>query len=107
MYENHSERRIAQRFPMELRVRYTVMHGMERGETGVGKTVNISSAGVLFETDCHLVPDHAVEIAINWPARLNNNCALRLIARGRVIRSAQGKAVLRIHKSEFRTTGVK
>jgi len=44
-----------------------------------------------------------MEVSISWPAQLNNQCALRLVARGRVVRFEQGRAALEIQQYEFRT----
>ncbi len=72
---------------------------------GVGQTVDISSGGVLFTTSDRLPTGRMVEIAMNWPARLNGTCALQFVARGRVIRSDGKTAVVRIQRYEFRTRG--
>jgi len=72
-------------------------------ETGDGRTLNISSSGVLFTTEQMLLPGRRLEVFINWPAQLNNKCALRLVARGRIVRFEKGVAALEIQQYEFRT----
>jgi hypothetical protein len=59
----------------------------------------------LFTTDHELNPGKRVEIAVNWPARLNDSCALKLVARGKVVRFESGKAAVEIQQYEFRTQG--
>ena len=49
-------------------------------------TVNMSSNGVLFTTDHYLLPGRRLEVSISWPAQLNSKVALKLVARGRVVR---------------------
>ncbi len=44
-----------------------------------------------------------MELAISWPAQLNNKCALKLVARGRVVRFEGGRAAIEIQQYEFRT----
>jgi hypothetical protein len=72
-------------------------------EAGDGKTINISSTGVLFTSHHVLLPGRRLEVAISWPAQLNNKCALKLVARGRVVRFEEGLAAIEIQQYEFRT----
>jgi hypothetical protein len=46
-----------------------------------------------------------LELAISWPAQLNGNCALKLVAKGRVVRYEEGRAAIQIQQYEFRTKG--
>ena len=99
-------RRAADRFPIERDVRYKILSKKSADETGVGKTVNISSSGVLFTTDQPLAPGGRLEVAISWPAQLNHKCALKLVARGRVVRIEDGKTAIEIQQYEFKTHSV-
>ncbi len=101
-----SERRAADRFPIEREVRYKVLSKKSADEGGLGKTVNISSTGVLFTTEKLLIPGRRLEVAINWPAQLNAKCSLRLVARGRIVRFEDGKAAMEIQQYEFRTANL-
>jgi hypothetical protein len=100
-----SDRRCADRFPIERDVRYKVLSKRSQDESGGGKTLNMSSSGVLFTAEHFLVPGKRVEVSISWPAQLNNTTKLKLVARGRVVRSEGGKAALEIQQYEFRTSG--
>ena len=100
-----AERRGADRFPIEREVRYRVLSKRNTQEEGTGKTVNISSNGVLFTTDKILLPGKRLELSISWPAQLDNKCNLKLVARGRVARLEQGRAAVEIQQYEFRTAG--
>ena len=103
-----TERRSADRFPIEREVRYRILNKRNGGgEVGTGKTINISSTGVLFTTDQILVPGKLIELSISWPAQLDNKCQLKLVARGRVARLEQGRAAIEIQQYEFRTQGSK
>jgi hypothetical protein len=99
------DRRSADRFPIEREVRYKVLSrkSSTEGESGSGMTVNMSSNGVLFTTDRYLLPGRRLEVSISWPAQLNSKIALKLVARGRVVRSEEGRAAIEIHQYEFRT----
>jgi serine/threonine protein kinase len=61
-------------------------------EAGEGRTINMSSAGVLFTSKQMLVPGRRVELSISWPAQLNDKCALKLLASGRVVRYRRSEA---------------
>ena len=98
-----ADRRHSDRFPIEREVRYRVLNKRSSEETGDGKTINISSSGVLFTVDHMLLPGRRMELAISWPAQLNNKCALKLVARGRVVRFEGGRAAIEIQQYEFRT----
>lgn len=100
-----NDRRTADRFPIEREVRYKVLSKRSSEEAGLGKTINMSSSGVLFTSEHLLMPGKRVEVAISWPAQLNNKTALKLVARGRVVRCDNGKAALEIQQYEFRTQG--
>jgi hypothetical protein len=103
--KDKDDRRSADRFPIEREVRYKVLSrkSSAEGESGMGMTVNMSSNGVLFTTDRYLLPGRRLEVCISWPAQLNSKIALKLVARGRVVRSEEGRAAIEIHQYEFRT----
>jgi len=97
------ERRHADRFPIVRELRYRVLSKRSEEETGDGRTVNISSSGVLFTAEHVLVPGRRMELSISWPAQLDNKTSLKLVARGRVVRFEHGLAALEIQQYEFRT----
>ncbi len=98
-----SERRSADRFPIEQDVRYRLMTRKQDSEAGLGKTVNMSSSGILFSTEMDLPLGRQIEVAVAWPAQLNNKTPLKLVARGRVVRVDERTAALEIQHYEFRT----
>lgn len=100
-----TDRRQSDRFPIEREVRYRVLNKRGGDEVGDGRTINISSAGVLFTSSHMLLPGRRLELSISWPALLNDKCPLKLVARGRVVRFEQGRAALEIQQYEFRTQG--
>lgn len=100
-----TDRRSADRFPIEREVRYKVLSKKSADEAGQGRTINMSSTGILFTTDQLLLPGRRLELAISWPAQLNNQTPLKLVARGRVTRYEAGRAAIEIQQYEFRTSG--
>ncbi len=99
-----AERRTAVRFPIEQEVRYKV-YNRNTIEVGSGRTVNMSSNGVLFTTERSLNLGERVELSVNWPAHLDNRCALKLVTSGRVVRTSNQFAAIAIERYEFRTQG--
>lgn len=102
-----SERRSSGRFPIHQEVVYTLLEGRNRCDAGAGKTVDMSSGGILFTTSEALHPGKRLELAVNWPARLDGTCRLKLVAMGRVVRSEADRAAIAIEHYEFRTQGAK
>ena len=103
MNTENSDRRGSDRFSIERELRYKVLNKKNGEETGTGKTINMSSTGVLFTAEHMLLPGRRIEVSISWPAQLNSKCALRLVARGRVVRFDDGKAAMEIQQYEFKT----
>src|SRR5579872_3623850 len=101
------ERRASERFPIVRDLRYRVLNKRGGEEAGEGKTLNMSSSGLLFTAPEMLLPGRRLEVAVSWPAQLNNKCALRFVARGRVVRFEDGQVALEIQQHEFRTQSLK
>lgn len=99
----NTERRRSSRFPIEREVRYKTLNQRADALSGSGKTLNISSSGVLFTSDHDLPVGTRLEVSISWPAQLNDRCLLNLVARGRVTRHLKGQLALQIQQYEFRT----
>ncbi len=99
----NAERRRSSRFPIEREVRYKTLNQRTEILSGNGKTLNISSSGVLFTSDHDLPVGTRLEVSISWPAQLNDRCLLNLVARGRVTRHNKGQLALQIQQYEFRT----
>ena len=105
LQNQQADRRASTRMEIERDVQYRVLNRGQADAEARGKTLNISSSGVLFTTEHVLIPGRRVEVAIDWPAQLDNKCALRLVARGRVVRFEGDRAALEILQHEFRTRG--
>jgi PilZ domain-containing protein len=99
------ERRGTSRFPVREDVRYRVVHSKSDNISGTGTTLNIGSSGILFTTEDKLPLGRTVELSVNWPARLDGTCPLQFVAVGRVVRSEDTRAAVRIDRYEFKTRG--
>jgi PilZ domain len=97
------ERRGTDRFPIESELRYKLVENKEVTEPGTGRTLNMSSKGILFTTATRLPLGRRVELSVDWPAQLSETCGLKLVALGRVVRSSAEVSAIRIDKYDFRT----
>ena len=82
-----------------------MLYGQRIAETGVGKTVNISSGGVWFTTETMLTSGMPIELSMTWPVLLNDSCPMKLMIYGCVVRSNDKGAAVAIERYEFRTSG--
>lgn len=104
--ENHkNERRAKVRFEIQRELRYQVRIRGKSVHSGSGRTVDIGSRGVAFQTEEPLNAGMAVELSISWPALLDEVCPMRLRVSGRVVRADGRMAVCSVDKYEFRTQG--
>ena len=99
------ERRIKRRFQIDQEVRYKMLYGQRIAETGVGRTMNVSSGGVWFSTENMLTSGMPVELSMTWPVLLNESCPMKLMIYGCVVRSNERGAAVAIERYEFRTQG--
>jgi hypothetical protein len=99
------DRRGERRYGIQLDIRWKLLHRRRVLDSGTGRTRDLSSHGILFETG-RLVPTGShLEVSVSWPALLHGVAALKLVAAGRVIRSDGTCAAIRITQHEFRTAG--
>jgi len=72
-------------------------------ETGAGKTLDLSSGGLLFDPGRHLPEGLNVELSITWPVLLHNVAPLQLVVSGRIVRASGRSIAVRTVQHEFRT----
>ncbi len=94
-------RKAQQQFPLELNLRYRSWGLSSPLLSGEGKTVNISSSGVLFTCDKDFPVGTLLEISIFWPVPLHERHPLYLIGRGSVVRTSKGQVALEVQRFEF------
>jgi DNA-binding NarL/FixJ family response regulator len=98
-----ADRRTNARFPCRLAVSYQALEHPFFSGVATSETLNISSKGLLFATEEALQPGQLLQVSVDWPARLENQVPLKLVAEGRIVRNLDGLAAMRIDKYEFRT----
>ena len=100
-----ADQRNHKRFPISLDIQYRQLNRGRVAHHGTGRTINISSGGVLFDAESPLLPGANVEIVVNWPFLLEGVCPLKLVMRGRVVRSEGVSAAVQMRQHEFRVAG--
>jgi hypothetical protein len=101
---NLVERRSDRRYGLSLELRWKLIRRRRVLATGTGVTLDLSSSGVLFETDRPLPNGGMLEVAIAWPVRLHNVAPMQLVVNGRIVRGGGGRAAIRMLQHEFRTS---
>jgi hypothetical protein len=102
------EQRSHQRYPIELEVEYRLVTKGQSDQLGSGKTRNISSGGVLINALNALGAPPAgstIELMLSWPFLLEGVCPLKLVMRGRIVRSDMRGVAIQSNYHEFRTAG--
>ena len=97
------DRRSRRRYAVALAVRWKLLPGKTVPQSGTGLTLNLSSHGMLFQTDRELRPGWGIEASIAWPVLLSNVARLQLVMAGEVVWTAGGIVAVRIRHHEFRT----
>ena len=100
------ERRSDRRYDITLSVRWKLIRRRRVLDSGTGKTVDVSSGGLLIETDRELPSGLNIELSIAWPVLLHNVAPLQLVVAGRVVRSKGQRVGVRMVQHEFRTLSV-
>ena len=100
------EHRSDRRYPLDLAIHYEIGRQEEGVYVGRGRVVNMSSGGILMESDRVLAPRLKIRLRIEWPARLNDVVPLALHIEGLTVRANGRVAAVRILKSDFRTRPV-
>ena len=101
--ERQHERRSKRRFIIERDVQYERLRGTEILDSGIGKTLEMSSHALRFTTGLALRPGDKVKVAVNWPVMLDATCRLNMVIYGMVVRSDGNSATVRIGLHELRT----
>ena len=93
------DRRQKQRYAIELPVAFSASMKAHVVHAGIGKTVNISSRGILFTTAAPLRPGFNLEVAIHWPVLYADRFPVQLRLRGRVVRHDNHGTAVQVFQS--------
>jgi hypothetical protein len=99
------DRRADRRYPIQLDLRWKLIHRKRVLDSGVGATLDLSSGGVQFESGRTLPEGFDMELSISWPVLLHNVAPMQLLVHGRIVRSKDGRIAVRMIQHDFRTVG--
>ena len=99
------ERRARRRYSLGLQVRWHVLRRNKLLDSGAGRTVNLSSRGILLETGGPLPVGMKVYLSISWPVLLHNEARMQLRVEGRIVRSDGFRVAVETEQYEFHTAG--
>lgn len=89
-------------YPVQLDLRYKVIHDGKPLGHGSGRTRQFSSSVLVFTADQPLSTG-AVELALDWPFLLDGVCPLQLVVFGHVLHGSNHVVTVKIARHEFRT----
>lgn len=95
------ERRNGRRVPLACTVRYEIGSSTHK-KTGMGRTIDMSSSGVLFTTESLLRANTRVALHVTWPVRLESDVPVELYAEGKVVRTESSRAAIKYDQIAFR-----
>ena len=97
---SNGERRAHERYPIRLDVEFRV-RDRKRVQIGRGHTVNLSSGGILFESEQPLDPGIPIELSITWPWCITDQVGLKLQVSGRTLRAQQNRIAVKAERHKF------
>jgi hypothetical protein len=100
------DRREDRRYGLQLELKWKLIRRRRVLDTGAGKTVDLSSGGVLFDCGRVLPEGLNAELSVAWPVLLHNAAPLQLVISGRIVRARGNQVAIRATQYEFRTVGV-
>lgn len=100
-----NERRGRPRYPFEQDLMFRRRVGQAEITPIPGRTLNMSSRGILFEADSTLEEGEILHMVIRWPARLENRHPMKMVVTGKVVRCSECRTAVAILQYEFRTAG--
>jgi c-di-GMP-binding flagellar brake protein YcgR len=106
--DGQEERRASKRFSIDREIRYRVVDDGPTGISGTGRTVNLSSGGMLVVADRLLSPGLKLKIEMDWQISVDAKVKMKLVAFCTVVRADMGAIVLtalKITRHEFQSAG--
>ena len=98
------DRRSHRRYPVSVELEYRLFLPEGHVRVGHGRTVNLSSGGVLFDAEASIPVNTPVELSIFWPLRTGDQAQVELHATGKTVRDKGREVAVKFDRSRFRTT---
>jgi hypothetical protein len=96
------ERRTAKRYPLDLDLTYSVLFRGKSVDSGSGRTVDWSSAGLRFIGERPIGLGRKLELAVRWPLTIDDGAPIKVVISGKTVRTKERVTVVRIDGYEFR-----
>ena len=100
--DRKEDRRSDRRYPITAELEYRIISRRNLVKIGSGRTLDISSTGVLFESAIALPRGLRIELKINWPALPSTTNRIEIRAEGRTVRATNNCTAVRIQKYTIR-----
>jgi hypothetical protein len=97
------DRRSHRRYPVRVDLKYSLILPEGHVQVGRGRTINLSSGGVLFEAEASVPVNMPVELSIFWPLRAGDQAQVELHATGKTVRAKGHQVAVKFDRSRFRT----
>ncbi len=104
MQRQGNPKQLATSYPIQLDLRYKALNPNST-VAGTGKTLEISSTGIVFTADGPIDPGTKLELSMAWPAVLDNHVALQLVSEVKITGREGQTLRADIWKYYFRTRG--
>jgi len=100
------DRRQDRRYEINLELRWKLIRRRKIRDSGVGRTIDLSSGGIFFDAQRPLPVGLNVELSIAWPILLHNSSPLQLLVSGKIVRVSGTRVGVRMTQHEFHTAGL-
>jgi len=97
------DRRRDYRYLIQLDLKWKLIRRKRVLDAGAGRTIDLSSGGICFETERPLHPGLNVELSIAWPVLLHKTSPLQLVVSGKIVRVNGNRSAVVMTHHEFRT----
>lgn len=97
------ERRSERRYSIALQLQWKLFSRKRVIDMGTGTTVDLSTSGILFESDHKPAAPGFMQLAITWPATSDRFPSMHLMVIGRVVRVSDTRVAVRIKQHGFST----
>jgi hypothetical protein len=97
-----TERRTRTRYPIRLEVNFRDTRGGQR-YSGSGRTLNVSSSGLLIASDQPVRRGEMLRMCLDWPFLLDGTTPIQLVADACVVRTYQSGFAAALVRHQFRT----
>ena len=96
------DQRLHPRYPIRLDLQYGLLNQGPVNRTGSGRTLNISTGGIFFETKDFLPVGGLIALVMRWPILLDGACQLNLFLQGRIVRRDAIGTAVKMTRHKFR-----